>query len=210
MLLFQSPAQPQTRINACLPAAWTMNAEPLACSRGGNLRSVPSHILGLSLRVEKTHFWQVFHCLLLLLPHLLIAFHHCTCILSAHVPRPNFHCPFEVQDRLLSPGMFKSAVRKSNPPMDPPPPYDVSPPASQRNSTDFTQLDEAEAETEPLTSNAPTTEDSSASEHREIPVQQRQYNRGCCNIMSEDGCLNVFSTGGCCNWESTGGCCNIR
>lgn len=142
--------------------------------------------------------------------HLLIAFRPCTLYSFSACTWPNFHCPFEVQDSLPSPEMFKSAVRKSNPTMDPPPPYDVSPPTSQRNSTDFTQLDEAEAETEPLTSNAPTTGDSSAPEHQEIPVQQHQYNRGCCNIMSEDGCFNVLSTGGCCNWESTGGCCNIR
>jgi hypothetical protein len=132
---------------------------------------------------------------------------------------PAFQYPSEAWNRISHLKMSKSAPQRSTPAMDPPPPYDASPTASPRNSSDSMQLGEAEAEAEPLTSGAPATVDSSDSQARENPIQRSQHYEGCCNIMSESGCCNIYakggccniySTDGCCNFESTGGCCNYR
>lgn len=97
--------------------------------------------------------------------------------------------------------MSKSAAAKPSSAMDPPPLYDVSLTASRRNSSDSIQLDQVEAETEPLTAADATTTNPPACKTMETAVERGQHTGGFCNIMSDDGC---------CNWESTGGCCNYR
>ena len=88
--------------------------------------------------------------------------------------------------------------------MEPPPPYDVGPSASPRNSSDSLQIDEAGAETQPLTLDDGANVDPPASEATSNPTQPGQHTGGCCNIYSQGGCCNVYSRGGCCNIDSVG------
>ena len=95
--------------------------------------------------------------------------------------------------------MSKSSAPMSTPTMDAPPPYDAGPSASPRNSSDSLQIDEAGAETQPLTSDACANANPSASEAIPKPTQPGQYTGGCCNIYSQGGCCNIYSRDGCCN-----------
>jgi hypothetical protein len=100
--------------------------------------------------------------------------------------------------------MSKQPAPKSTPTMDAPPPYDAGPSTSPRNSSDSLQIDEADAETQPLTSDACANANPSASEATSNPTQPGQHAGGCCNIYSQGGCCNICSRDGCCNIDSVG------
>jgi hypothetical protein len=97
--------------------------------------------------------------------------------------------------------MSKTAAQKATPVMEPPPPYYASPSASPRNSSDSLQLEEADAETQPLNLEASTAATPDASDARVGSSEPNLDNGGCCNI---------YSRAGCCNFDSDGGCCNFR
>ena len=88
--------------------------------------------------------------------------------------------------------MSKSTASTLAPTMDPPPPYDTS----FRNSSDSFQIEEAEAETQPLNSEHT---DTLAPELEVIdePITPSQHAEGCCNIMSSGGCCNIYSRVSC-------------
>ena len=95
--------------------------------------------------------------------------------------------------------MSKSSAPKSTPTMDAPPPYDA---ASPRNSSDSLQIDDAGAESQPLTSDTSANVNPPASEATPNPTQPGQNTGGCCNIYSQGGCSNIYSRDGCCNFDS--------
>ena len=77
--------------------------------------------------------------------------------------------------------------------MDPPPPYDTSP----RNSSDSLQIEEAEAETQPLNPEHSADAPAQEPEVGEEPTKPSQHNEGCCNILSSGGCCNIYSRVSC-------------
>jgi hypothetical protein len=125
-------------------------------------------------------------------------------------PRVDFIAilPFSKGPRNIS-KMSKSSAPKSPPTMDAPPPYDAGPSASPRNSSDSLPIDEAGAESQPLTSDAGANATLPASEATSNPTQPGRHTEGCCNFYSQGGCCNIYSRDGCCNIYSRDGCCNF-